>query len=79
MPKMASSPLAGLRVIEVGQYIAAPFAATLFADQGADVSPALQGQREALEPLGAVDRVEHPRPADILRAALRLQVTVNAN
>ena len=29
--------LAGLRVVEVGQYVAAPFAATLFADQGADV------------------------------------------
>jgi crotonobetainyl-CoA:carnitine CoA-transferase CaiB-like acyl-CoA transferase len=36
---MASSgPLSGLRVVEVGQYIAAPFAATLFADQGADVT-----------------------------------------
>ncbi len=29
--------LAGLRVVEIGQYIAAPFAATLFADQGAEV------------------------------------------
>src|SRR5256885_16531122 len=29
--------LAGLRVVEIGQYVAAPFAATLFADQGADV------------------------------------------
>jgi len=29
--------LPGLRVVEIGQYIAAPFAATLFADQGADV------------------------------------------
>src|ERR1700728_3388415 len=29
--------LPGLRVVEVGQYIAAPFAATLFADHGADV------------------------------------------
>jgi len=27
----------GLRIIEVGQYVAAPFAATLFADQGAEV------------------------------------------
>ena len=35
---MASSPLSGLRVIEIGHYIAAPFAATLFADQGADVT-----------------------------------------
>jgi crotonobetainyl-CoA:carnitine CoA-transferase CaiB-like acyl-CoA transferase len=29
--------LRGLRVVEFGQYVAAPFAATLFADQGADV------------------------------------------
>jgi len=29
--------LAGVRVVEVGQYVAAPFAATLFADQGAEV------------------------------------------
>ncbi len=34
---MAPEPLTGLGVVEVGQYIAAPFAATLFADQGADV------------------------------------------
>ncbi len=33
----APGPLAGLRVVEIGQYIAAPFAATIFADQGADV------------------------------------------
>ena len=31
------SLLAGVRVVEVGQYVAAPFAATLFADQGAEV------------------------------------------
>ena len=31
------APLDGLRVIEIGQYVAAPYAATLFADQGADV------------------------------------------
>jgi crotonobetainyl-CoA:carnitine CoA-transferase CaiB-like acyl-CoA transferase len=29
--------LTGLRVVEIGQYIAAPFVATIFADQGADV------------------------------------------
>ncbi len=35
---MSDRPLlSGLRVVEIGQYIAAPFAATLFADQGADV------------------------------------------
>ena len=32
------APLAGLRVVEIGQYVAAPFAATLFADQGAEVT-----------------------------------------
>jgi len=30
-------PLGGIRVVEIGQYVAAPYAATLFADQGADV------------------------------------------
>lgn len=30
-------PLAGLRVLEVGQYIAAPYAAMMLADQGAEV------------------------------------------
>jgi crotonobetainyl-CoA:carnitine CoA-transferase CaiB-like acyl-CoA transferase len=34
---MPESPLHGLQVVEVGQYIAAPFAATLLADQGAEV------------------------------------------
>ena len=34
---MAEAPLGGLRVVEVGHYVAAPYAATLFADQGADV------------------------------------------
>ena len=34
---MAERLLPGLRVVEIGQYIAAPLAATLFADQGADV------------------------------------------
>ena len=35
---MSPEPLLpGLRVVEIGQYIAAPFAATLFADQGAEV------------------------------------------
>ncbi|HUC06362.1 MAG TPA: CoA transferase [Acidimicrobiales bacterium] len=30
--------LAGIRVLELGQYVAAPFAATLFADHGAEVT-----------------------------------------
>src|SRR5580700_2406281 len=35
---MSREPLLrGLRVVEIGQYIAAPFVATIFADQGADV------------------------------------------
>ncbi len=34
---MAEAPLGGLRVVEIGHYVAAPYAATLFADQGADV------------------------------------------
>lgn len=33
----SEQPLAGLRVVEVGQYVAAPFAATLLADHGAEV------------------------------------------
>ncbi len=40
------------------------------ADQGANLVPALERQRETLKLLGAVDRVEHPRPADVLRAAV---------
>ncbi len=34
---MAEAPLGGIRVVEVGQYVAAPYAASLFADQGAEV------------------------------------------
>ena len=35
---MATDPvLEGIRVVEVGQYVAAPLAATIFADLGADV------------------------------------------
>jgi crotonobetainyl-CoA:carnitine CoA-transferase CaiB-like acyl-CoA transferase len=33
----SEQPLAGLRVVEVGQYIAAPFATTILADHGAEV------------------------------------------
>jgi len=32
-----SGPLAGLRVIELGRFIAAPYCGQLFADGGADV------------------------------------------
>ena len=34
---MADALLPSLRVVEIGQYVAAPFAATLLADQGAEV------------------------------------------
>ena len=34
---MADALLPGLRIVEIGQYVAAPFAATLLADQGAEV------------------------------------------
>ena len=36
-PTFATGPLAGLRVIELGQLIAGPFAAKTLADFGADV------------------------------------------
>ncbi len=49
------------------------------ADQVADLAAALQRQGEALEFLGAVDRVEHPGPADLLRAAPRFEVTVDGD
>ena len=45
------------------------------ADQGADLGAALERQGKPLEHLGPIDRVEHPRPADVLRAALRRQET----
>ncbi len=37
MTTLPSGPLAGVRVLEAGQLLAGPFAATLMADQGADV------------------------------------------
>ena len=45
------------------------------ADQVADLAAALERQGETLELLGAVDRVEHPRAADVLRATLGFEVT----
>lgn len=36
-PAPVTGPLAGIRVLEAGQLLAGPFAATLMADQGADV------------------------------------------
>jgi formyl-CoA transferase len=37
MEKMENGPLAGIRVLELGNFVAAPFASRLFADFGADV------------------------------------------
>ena len=45
-----SSVLAGLRVVEVGQYVAAPLAATMFADLGAEV---VKVERPGGDPLRA--------------------------
>ena len=50
--------LAGLRVVEIGQYIAAPFAATLFADQGAEV---VKIERPGGDPVPAPTRPASPR------------------
>src|SRR5580698_7251815 len=38
VPSLSSAILAGLRVSELGQYVAAPLAATMLADLGADVT-----------------------------------------
>ena len=67
---MSPEPLLpGLRVIEIGQYVAAPFAATIFADQGADVVKIERpGRRPVPRRPGPVRGVEprevvgHPRP-----------------
>jgi len=40
--------LEGLRVVEIGQYVAAPFAATIFADLGAQV---VKSERPGGDPL----------------------------
>ncbi len=37
MERTSAGPLAGLRILEIGHYIAAPFASRLLADLGADV------------------------------------------
>jgi formyl-CoA transferase len=38
VPETGGGPLAGLRVVEIGQYISGPYAAKLLADMGADVT-----------------------------------------
>ena len=52
-PKPARAPLEGIRVIELGTFISAPFAATLMADFGADVIKLeLPGQGDPMRTLG---------------------------
>ena len=68
-PAMAGSGLSGLRVLDLGRYIAAPYCAALLADQGAEVI-------RIEPPTGAPDR-------DVMsigledRGALYLQVNRN--
>ena len=49
-PGSQAQELGGLRVVEVGQYIAAPLAATIFADLGASV---VKVERPGGDPLRA--------------------------
>ena len=52
--KVTPPPLAGVRVIEIGTFISAPFAATLLADFGADVIKLeLPGEGDPMRTLGA--------------------------
>ena len=48
----AGGPLAGLRVVEIGRYIAAPFAGVLLADLGADVIK-VEDPRDGGDPMRA--------------------------
>ncbi len=48
----ASGPLQGLRVIELGSTVAAPFCARLFADFGADVIKVEQADGDAVRSMG---------------------------
>ena len=53
----ASGPLVGLRVLDLGTRIGAPFAATLLADLGADVIKVeLPGQGDFMRTIGPFDR-----------------------
>ncbi len=65
------------RAIHGAIQVRQPFRA--LADQVADLRPPLQRQLEALEALGAVDGVKHPRPAKLLIATARLHKFVNGN
>ena len=51
--------LQGLRVVEIGQYVAAPLAATIFADLGAQVIEGrATGRRPAARRPGPLRRLE---------------------
>ena len=49
-PGSQAQVLSGLRVVEIGQYVAAPLAGTIFADLGADV---VKVERPGGDPLRA--------------------------
>jgi hypothetical protein len=61
------------RTVQIGQVLRP------IADQGANLVTAIKRQCETLKLLGAVDRVKHSRPADVLRAAQRFQVAENGD
>ncbi|WP_037144171.1 CoA transferase [Rhodococcoides fascians] len=64
----ASAPLAGLRVLDFGQYIAGPMAAVFLADQGADVI--------AIDPPGGAVW-EHPAAATLARGKRRVELDLH--
>ena len=50
-----------------------------FADQRLNFIAAFQGQRKTLKLLGPIDRVEHSRPTNVLRAALCFEIAENGD
>jgi len=80
----ATGPLAGLRVVDFGQYVAGPLAAVLLADQGADVihidppaGPRWAGVADAFFNRGKRRVIlDLKRPGDLL-AARRLAATAD--
>jgi crotonobetainyl-CoA:carnitine CoA-transferase CaiB-like acyl-CoA transferase len=57
MTGTADRPLAGVKVIDIGHYVAAPLAAMMLADQGADVIRVKRPGHRAVTPLAeALDR-----------------------
>lgn len=65
MSQKVCQPLAGLRVVDFGQYIAGPMAAVLLADQGADVI--------SIDPPGG-PRWNHPSAAILQRGKRRIEL-----